>query len=166
MKLTEILGYQLNITHCAAQRCLHRQLAGVALRPADTAALLFVRESPGCDQTTLGRALAGNRSVGMKVASRLESGGLLRRRAGRDRRSRGLFITPEGEVALAEMLPHHRRAEDRLATDLTPDERAQLLRLLGKVHNAVAEDEATLPHQPAYRAARGPRMRHALGAQN
>jgi DNA-binding MarR family transcriptional regulator len=144
MKLAGILGYQLDMARCAAQRSLNRQLAEGALRPADTTALLLVREQPGCDQTALGRALAGNRSVGMKVASRLEARGLLTRGAGRDRRSRGLFISAEGEQMLADLLPRHERAEAQLATYLEPGERALLLQLLGKVQRAVDEEEAAL----------------------
>jgi len=146
MRLAEIIGYQLDMARCAALRSLHRLLADSPLRPADTTALLLVRERPGCNQTTLGHVLAANRSVGMKVASRLEGRGLLTRGAGQDRRSKGLFITPEGERALAAVLRQHDRAEERLAVHLTPDERAQLLQLLGKVQQAIDEEEAELRH--------------------
>lgn len=142
MKLADILGYQLDMVRCAALRSLHRLLADSPLRPADTTALLLVREQPGCDQTMLGRALAGNRMVGMKVASRLEARGLLTRGKGRDRRSKGLHLTGEGEGALADLLERHNRAEALLATHLTPDERATLLCLLAKVQRAVDEEEA------------------------
>jgi DNA-binding MarR family transcriptional regulator len=144
MRLADILGYQLDMARCAALRSLNRLLAEEALRPADTTALLLVREHPGCDQTMLGRALAANRSVGMKVASRLEARGLLMRGAGRDRRSRGLFISADGEVVLDRVLARHARAEARLATHLESGEREQLLRLLGKVQRAVEEEEAAL----------------------
>ena len=77
MKLADILGYQLDMARCAALRSIHRLLGEGPYRPADTTALALVRERPGCNQTFLGRALAGNRSVGMKVASRLEARGLL-----------------------------------------------------------------------------------------
>lgn len=144
MKLANILGYQLDMARCAALRSLHRLLADLPFRPADTTALLLVRERPGCDQTTLGRMLAGNRSVGMKVASRLEAAGLLTRRDGRDRRSKGLFITKEGERVLDDLLGRHQRAEARLATYLEPDERQLLLHLLAKVQRAVDEEETDL----------------------
>src|SRR5262245_46995284 len=130
MKLAQIIGYQLDMARCAALRSLNRQLASGALRPADTTALLLIRERPGCDQTTLGRALAGNRSIGMKVASRLETRGLLTRGKGRDRRSRGLFITDEGAIALTDVLRRHARAEAQLAKHLEPGEPEELLRLL------------------------------------
>jgi DNA-binding MarR family transcriptional regulator len=85
----------------------------------------------------------------MKVASRLEAHGLLTRGAGRDKRSKGLFITPEGEAVLADMLERHRRAEARLAAYLEPVERATLLRLLAKVQQAVDEEEAELRRRAA-----------------
>jgi|GEM_PF-1989360 len=155
MRLAGILGYQLDMARCAALRSLNRQLAQSALRPADTTALLLVQERPGCDQTTLGRALAGNRSIGMKVASRLEGRGLLTRGAGRDRRSRGLFITSEGERALAAVLARHERAEAQLAIHLEPGEQDLLLRLLSKVQQAIDEEEAGLRRTaPAFETAR------------
>jgi len=49
MKLAGILGYQLDMARCAALRSLHRLLADNPFRPADTTALLLIREHPGCD---------------------------------------------------------------------------------------------------------------------
>jgi DNA-binding MarR family transcriptional regulator len=155
MKLAEIVGYQLDMARCAALRNIHRQLGDEPLRPADTAALALVRERPGCNQTTLGRALAGNRSVGMKVASRLEARGLLTRGAGADARSKGLFLTAEGERALDHLFDLHNQAEARLAAYLDPEEKQTLLRLLGKVRSAIEDQESDLtgadvPKQPRY----------------
>lgn len=142
MKLSEIVGYRLDMARCAALRSVHRLLADTPFRPADTTALLLVKERPGCDQTELGHALAANRSVGMKVATRLEARGLLTRGEGRDRRSKGLYITPEGEAALADLLVRHALAEARLTAALSTAERAQLLTLLDKVERAVLDEEA------------------------
>lgn len=145
MKLADILGYQLDMARCAALRSLHRLLGDGPYRPADTTALALVREKPGCNQTFLGRALAGNRSVGMKVASRLEERGLLKRGQGKDARSKGLYITPEGERVLVGLLARHQQAEDRLASYLAPGEREVLLGLLGKIQRAIEEEESALP---------------------
>ena len=144
VKLNDIVGYRLDMARCAALRSLHRILDDTPFRPADTTALLLVREQPGCDQTTLGRALAGNRSVGMKLAARLEARGLLVRGAGRDRRSKGLYITEEGEAMLADLLERHRKSEAILTSALDEDERRQLLTLLGKVEQVVLDEEAGL----------------------
>jgi DNA-binding MarR family transcriptional regulator len=144
MRLGEIVGYRLDMARCAALRSLHRILDETAFRPADTTALLLIREQPGCDQTTLGKALAGNRSVGMKLAARLEARGLLVRGEGRDRRSKGLYITPEGETVLADLLERHRKSEAILAAALDEGEREQLLALLGKIEQVVLDEEAAL----------------------
>ena len=144
MKLGDIVGYRLDMARCAALRSLHRLLDETPYRPADTTALLLAKERPGCDQTMLGRALAGNRSVGMKVATRLEARGLLTRGEGRNRRSKGLYITPKGETLLADLLERHATAEARRAAALAPGERDLLLRLLQKVEQAVLDEEADL----------------------
>jgi DNA-binding MarR family transcriptional regulator len=144
VKLAEIVGYRLDMARCAALRSVHRLLADSGFRPADTTALLLVKERPGCDQTELGQALAGNRSVGMKVATRLEARGLLTRREGRNRRSKGLYITLEGEAALADLLTRHGQAEARLTAGLSASERVMLLWLLDKVERAVLDEEAGL----------------------
>lgn len=144
MKLADIVGYRLDMARCAALRSLHRLLDETSYRPADTTALLLIRERPGCDQTMLGRALAANRSVGMKVATRLEARGLLTRGEGRNRRSKGLYITSEGEAVLTKLLACHDAAEARLAAALAPGERELLLSLLGKIERAVLDEEAEL----------------------
>jgi len=144
VKLSEIVGYRLDMARAASQRSVDRLLAGTPFRPADTTALLLVKERPGCDQTELGHALAGNRSVGMKIATRLEARGLLSRREGRDKRSKGLFITEQGEAALADLLVRHVQAEARLTSNLDAAERALLLSLLEKIERAVLDEEARL----------------------
>jgi len=156
VQLSEIIGYRLDMARCAGLRCLHALLADTPFKPADTTALLLVRERPGCDQTELGHALAGNRSVGMKVATRLEARGLLVRSGGRDRRSKGLYITPEGEAVLADLLARHSEAEALLASALSEADRRLLLHLLGKVERAVLEQESAhaVPRDDAQRAAR------------
>jgi len=135
-----ILGYQLDRTRNAASKSLRHHLGDLQLTPATITALLLVRDRPGCDQTTLGRALFGNRSVGMKVASRLEAEGHMERGEGRDRRSKGLYITAKGEEVLADAMRRHAQAEAVLAARLTPEERATLLNLLAKVRHAIDDD--------------------------
>ena len=142
MKLADILGYRLDMARHAAMRSVHRQLADCALKPADTTALLLVRDQPGCDQATLGRALSGNRSVGMKVASRLEAMQLIVRGPGSDRRKKGLHITTEGKRVLDDAIQRHEKAEAVIARHLHGGERDLLLRLLLKIERAVREDEA------------------------
>src|SRR5690606_38123223 len=86
VKLESIVGYRLDMARWAALRRIHPLLDDTGFRTAGTTAQLLTRPRPGRDQSELGRALAGNRSVGMKVASRLEKRGLLIRGEGRNRR--------------------------------------------------------------------------------
>ena len=141
MHLDDILGYRLDMTRHAAMRNIYRELDGL-LKPADTTALLLVRDQPGCDQAMLGRALSGNRSVGMKVANRLEARGLMIRSEGRDRRTKSLHITKEGERLLEEASRRHEQAEAKITAYLEPGEREKLIRLLRKVEQAVLDQEA------------------------
>lgn len=162
MKLAEIVGYQLDMARCAALRSLHRVLDDGPYRPADTTALALVKEMPGCNQTFLGLALAGNRSVGMKVASRLEARGLLERGPGKDARSKGLYITANGERVLEELLAKHAEAEEKLDSYLDPDEKTQLLSLLNKIQKAIEEEEAALPTEIARRQPGNSRKRRKV----
>lgn len=148
MKLAEIIGYRLDMARCASRRSLSRVLGDTPYNPADTTALLLIKERPGCDQTTLGYALAGNRSVGMKMAARLEAHGLLVRQEGRDRRSKGLYLTPEGERVLDDLLARHAEAEALLTDALSAAERELLLRLLEKIEHAVLHEEEQLTRGP------------------
>jgi len=148
MNLQDILGYQLDMARHAAMRNVYRELDGL-LKPADTTALLLVRDQPGCDQATLGRALSGNRSVGMKVASRLEARGLMIRMDGRDRRTKSLYITEKGESLLKEASRRHLQAEAKITAYLEPGDRETLIRLLQKVQQAVHDQEAEALASPA-----------------
>ena len=146
MNLQNLVGYHLNMARHAAMRNVYRELDGL-LRPADTTALMLARDQPGCDQAMLGRALSGNRSVGMKVASRLEAKGLMIRASGRDGRTKGLYITPEGDRMLTEALRRHEQAEAKLLAYLAPGERDISLRLLVNVQQAIQDAEAAVADQ-------------------
>jgi DNA-binding MarR family transcriptional regulator len=51
----------------------------------------------------------------MKVASRLEAKGLMTRGEGRDRRTKGLYLTAEGEHFFCDAITQHDQAEATLA---------------------------------------------------
>ena len=133
------IGYQLHLAARLALHEAHEALAGMALTPARVTALLHVQDNPGCDQAALGRFLLVNRSAGMKIANRLAECGLIERRAGRDRRSLGLFLTPAGIAALDATLACLAEAEARLCARLAPHERTQFLGLLQKLQPAPSQ---------------------------
>ncbi len=154
-RTTETVAYQLDAILCAVARNFQQSLAGTGFRPKEVRALALVKKHPGCDQTMLGRALVGNRSLGMKVASRLEEKGLLVRQSGRDGRSKGLFITSEGERVLGELPKLDAGLTARIISSLEPAEWEALHDLLSKIHCTVNAEEEALCLAPVARIAPG-----------
>ena len=141
--LEDNLGYQLQRAArntLAAGRCA---LDDLGLTPARVTALMHIADNPGCDQTELGRVLLVNRSAGMKVAGLLSGLGLVERKDGRDRRSKGLFLTAAGARALRDAT---QRLDQSSATSfgvLDTAEHARLLAIL-KTLNAVPTGDAAM----------------------
>lgn len=131
-ELEGMLGYQVQLAWLKLDANAREALAPFEISPARLTALLMVRDNPGCDQTTLGRALAINRSSAMKLVNALESKGWVERRAGRDLRSNGLHVGPAGAQAIVAILGALIASEDALASPLSHDELNQLLTLLAK----------------------------------
>lgn len=132
-ELRDILGYQLRRASLIADDDARHVLEPFGLTPAKLTALLLIRGNPGCDQSALGRALSINRSSAMKLVNVLVDRGLIERRSGRDLRTNALYLTPEGEGGLIEMLDRLREADRELSDGLTAAERTVLLKLLQKV---------------------------------
>jgi DNA-binding MarR family transcriptional regulator len=134
--LDGLLGYQLQMANLLAITDAREALAEYGVTPAKLTALLLIRANPGCDQTTLGRALLINRSSAMKIVNFLEEKGLIERRPGRNLRTNALHLLPEGELRLDQMLDRLHEVDTRLSERLTSGERETLFRLLKKLGRA------------------------------
>jgi DNA-binding MarR family transcriptional regulator len=93
-------GVRLSCAHLALMSLYSAALETLRLTPSRVLALAFVLEHPGCDQTSLSRALAVNRASAMTLVDRLEELDYLRRAPGPDRRSNALYATDHGAAAL------------------------------------------------------------------
>lgn len=142
--LTADLGYQLQLAALASTHAARQELADLQLTPARVTALIHIRDQPGCDQTELGNRLLVNRAAGMKIANALAEQGLIERLAGRDRRSKGLYLTATGQRTLVVAQGCLARAVERTCSSLQPGEQRTLLQLLCKL-NASATLERTAP---------------------
>lgn len=131
--LPERLGYQLRRVDVLAMEIVSARLAEVGLTPARAAAIVFVGLHPGCEQSTLGRALNINRASAMDVVNALVALGAAERRPGRDRRSNSIHLTPRGEALAEEVQRLTREADEAAFGGLSPEERAALLSLLRKI---------------------------------
>jgi len=104
------------------------------LTPLQYAALLGIRENPGCDQTTLANYVALDRSTIADVVGRLESKALIRRRPGaRDRRTKRLDLTPAGRKLVVAASAAVGGVQDMILAPLKPAERTMFMDLLRRL---------------------------------
>ena len=112
------------------------------ITPVQYALLYTVKHHPGIDQISIANLVALDRSNTGDVASRLEEKGWIRRTAGdKDRRTKRLYITEDGEALLADIEPQVEAAQTRMLDPLSEEERAIFLALLGKmvdINNALS----------------------------
>ena len=95
--------------------------------------LLVLKNRPGIDQISVARLLGLDRSTTGMVLGKLEKAGLVGRHVEKhDRRRRNLALTPAGERMLEQLAEPARRAQARVLSAFTVEERTDFLRLLEK----------------------------------
>jgi DNA-binding MarR family transcriptional regulator len=95
--------------------------------------LLVLKNRPGIDQISVAKLLGLDRSTTGMVLGKLEKAGLIGRHIEKhDRRRRNLALTPAGERMLDQLAEPARRAQTRVLSAFSTDERADFLRLLEK----------------------------------
>jgi DNA-binding MarR family transcriptional regulator len=129
--LPALLGYRLRL----AQQAVFRDFAQTVgqLSPGRVGILLLIEANPGVNQSRLAREVGLDRSTMVGLVDSLEDKGLIERRRGDDRRTNGLWLTPPGRGQVLQLRRRITAHERRVATRLTPAERAQLLALLEKL---------------------------------
>jgi len=131
--LPGLLGYQLRLAQLAVFRDFERAAGGFGISPGRFGVLALIDANPGVSQSRLAQAAGLDRSTMVAVLDRLEERRLVERRAGPDRRTNGLWLTRGGRALLAKLSRRVAEHEARIAARLSPAERAQLVRLLGRL---------------------------------
>jgi DNA-binding MarR family transcriptional regulator len=132
--LDKLFGYTLRRAQVAMFIAFHTATRGLEITPPRFTALVLVGANPGISQSTLGAALGIARSGAMMVADWMVGRQLAeRRRHPEDGRVRGLHLTAAGERLLRKMKREVLAEDSARAAALTPFERGELLRLLGKL---------------------------------
>jgi DNA-binding MarR family transcriptional regulator len=104
------------------------------LEPREFALLRTVAGSEGVSQQAIGERMKVAPSRMVAFVDALEERGLLERRQNpKDRRARALFLTPAGRELLNRAFAVAVEHEQRLTSELTGEEREQLLELLARV---------------------------------
>jgi DNA-binding MarR family transcriptional regulator len=129
--LPGLLGYRLRLAQQAVFRDFSTRVA--QLSPGRVGLLLLVEANPGVTQGRLAEAVELDRSTMVGVIHTLEGRRLIERRRGDDRRTNGLWLTPEGRRTVNRLKRRIQTHERRVASRLSAAEREQLIALLEKL---------------------------------
>ncbi len=140
-------GHAIRRLHQISVGIFLQEVGDLGVTPVQYAALQRVHNQPGIDQRTLASGIALDTSTTGGVVDRLEARGWMERRtAPEDRRARQLFLTAEGEAALAATVPAMLRTQEHILAPLAPDQRKTFMRLL----SLLVEGNNTLSRAPGH----------------
>jgi DNA-binding MarR family transcriptional regulator len=139
-RLQKVLGYQLAQAVIVTDAIFFEQVGGpFQLRPVEYTVLTLIAENPGGSLVRLARALSVTPPNITTMVDRLETKGLIARRASEeDRRAHVLHVTPKGAELVRKATQKIVQAESE-SLPLTPGEQAILAELLHKVAGARAK---------------------------
>ena len=107
------------------------------LTPVQFSALVVIREHPGTDATRVSDLIYFDRSTIGNVLDRLEKKGLVRRQPGvEDRRTKRLFLTPQGRTVLRKIAAKLPRITNNILAPLSAADRTRFVRLLVRLVGA------------------------------
>ena len=127
-------GHLIRRAHQFAVAIFMEEAADFDVTPVQFAILNALIDTPGADQITLAGQVAFDAATSGAVIGRLVARGWIRREPDAvDRRRKLLWVTPDGEQAVQQMKRLVARVQTHILAPLSPQEREQLLALLGKL---------------------------------
>ena len=133
--LSDLTGFSIKLVWILGHALLMRALGDSGITPHRFSTLEVIGRNPGLQQTQLAAALALSRpATTLAIDFWQERGCVDRRRIPDDRRSFGVFLTPQGEAELRRLRQIMRRADAALTAELSPAELEEPHRLLKKIH--------------------------------
>ena len=132
-RLSGLLGYHLRLAHERVFREFAQVMRGSRMTAGRLGVLELIDANAGLSQSALARGVGLDRSSLVPVIDELEARGLVARSQGSDRRSHELILTGTGRRFIGRLRQRVRLHEQRIASGLTPVERAQLIALLGRL---------------------------------
>lgn len=129
-----LCGLQVRLTQAVVMRTLETQLAPLGVSPQRYLILLLADRHPGLAQSRIAEALGIDRSTLVPSLDRMETKGLVERRAtAGDLRSKSIYLKPAGAALLRKVQPIIDAHEDRLLRGIDVQERVQLTSLLTRI---------------------------------
>jgi DNA-binding MarR family transcriptional regulator len=140
------VGFTLSQLGLETARQFGQVVGAIGIEPRHFAVLRAVQQSPDQSQQGIGDGLGIPASTMVTIVDQLEERGLIERRLqSADRRTRALRLTTAGEAVYARALDAAKLQEARICAQLSPEEREQLLELLGKVRTSLGVAASTVP---------------------
>lgn len=131
--LSQSLGFMLRLLQLAAFQEFYTRFAGSDLRPGEISLLILIDENPGIRQGVLARRLRIKRAHMTKMVHAFEASGLVRRSVPEDdKRGIELHLTSRGQQHINKIKPVFIEHEAVTTQGLSPQEDAELKRLLRK----------------------------------
>lgn len=128
---SDSLGYTLRMTNVRMYGLFFEMLGDLGLTPARVTALSMIATDPDMNQAKLARSLDIAGPSALKIVDALEDAGLVcRLDVQGDRRRYALALTATGRTKIEQLRKRLAEYEERIAADLSPAERAQLIALL------------------------------------
>lgn len=141
--LNDVIGFRLRRIQNELSRTFGERVGRKELRPGGFSALALIAANPGLSQTTLSREIGFDKATVVAIIDSLEQlGWAVRQRSSIDRRRHSLFISVEGEVALARLREVALANESRIHEALTEAQQVQLFGLLDIIYNACFTGDA------------------------
>ncbi|HWW47212.1 MAG TPA: MarR family transcriptional regulator [Xanthobacteraceae bacterium] len=124
------------------------ECAPLDLTPVQYATLVAIRDYPGVDATRLSALIAFDRSTLGSVMERLETKGLITRRATpEDRRVKHLHLSQKGQRLLEKAIPLVDRAQERMLAPLPAKDQKTIMKLLAQLVD-LNNDNSRAPMRP------------------
>lgn len=134
------VGQILGVTALGVMDRLRNRAVGTSIGEVEAGALVHVQAWPGGSVGDLAGVVGLSQPATVRLVDRLVAQDLLRREAGRDRRTVALVLTEAGSRVADAVLVARAEVLTPLLAELSPRERTTLERLLGKVAAGLAED--------------------------
>jgi DNA-binding MarR family transcriptional regulator len=129
--LDDLIGYRIRLAQIAAYKDFESVTREFGQAPRYFGLLALIEANPGLPQGRLADAVHLVRSSLVPIIDKLESHGIVERRAaGSDRRLKAVWLTTRGRKMLARLKPHVLAHEERLTAGMSERDKASLLRLL------------------------------------
>ena len=137
---SQLPGHLIRRVHQVSTAYFAEECGG-DLTAVQYAALVAIGAHPGIEATRLSEIIYFDRSTIGDVLDRMEGKDWIRRASTpTDRRIKLLELSPAGQSVLQQVEPGIRRIQERLLAPLTATEAKTLIRLLGKMADAVEDD--------------------------